>query len=67
MLRVVVAVVRVLVLKLSQTHEELMITNNLTTAPVLPHVGQKPIGIDDQGGHRGDWRRLFDGGTLLIR
>ena len=50
-----------------QTAQELKITNNLTTAPVLPHVGQTPIGIDDEGGHGGDWRQIVDGEVLPVQ
>ena len=57
----------VLRLQLTQTAQELKITNNLTTTPVLPHVGQTPIGIDDQGGHGGDWRQIVDGEVLLVQ
>ena len=54
-------------MQLTQTSQELKITNNLTTAPVLPHVGQTPIGIDDQGGHGGDWRQIVDSEVLLVQ
>ena len=42
-------------------------TNNLAAASVCTHVCQMPIGINDQGGHGGDWRRLVDGDTLFVQ
>ena len=51
----------ILPLQLLQTRQELWITNNLPAASVFTHVCQMPIGIDDQRGHGGNWRRLVDG------
>ena len=62
---IVITISPVLRLQLTQTAQELKITNNLTTAPVLPHVSQTPIGINNQGGHGGDWRQIVDGEVLL--
>ena len=62
-----IAVSAVLPLQLLQTRQELWITNNLPAASVFTHVGQMPIGIDDQRGHGGNWRRLVDGDALLLQ
>ena len=55
-----IAISAVLPLQLLQTRQELWITNNLPAAFVFTHVSQIPIGIDDQGVHGGDWRRLVE-------
>ena len=65
-LPIAIAISAVLSLQLLQTRQELWITNNLPAASVFTHVSQMPIGIDDQGGHGGDWRRLVDGDELLV-
>ncbi|NBV03783.1 MAG: FAD-dependent oxidoreductase [Acidimicrobiia bacterium] len=62
-----IAVSAVLPLQLLKTRQELWITNNLPAASVFTHVGQMPIGIDDQRGHGGNWRRLVDGDALLLQ
>ena len=54
-------------MQLLQTRQELWITNYLPAASVFTHVGQMPIGIDDQRGHGGNWRRLVDGDALLLQ
>ena len=66
-LPIAIAISAVLPLQLLQTRQELWITNNLPAASVFTHVGQMPIGIDDQRGHGGNWRRLVDGDALLLQ
>ena len=50
-----------------QTRQKLWITNNLPAASVFTHIRQTPIGIDNQGGHGDNWRRLVDGDVLLLQ
>ena len=53
-------------MQLLQARQEVWIANNLPAASVFTHLCQMPIGIDDQGCHGGDWRRLGDGDELLL-
>ena len=66
-LQTVISISAILPLQLLQPFQELWVTNNLPAASVVTHVSQMPIGINDQGGHGGDWRQFVDGDALLAQ